>query len=90
MKIKIAPAIMDADLARLGEVIAQLEGAGADLFHVDIMDGHFVPAFVGCTRLVAAVKRVASVPVDVHLMVSNPEQAVPAAGEPSAEGTPAT
>ncbi len=77
MKIKIAPAIMDADLARLGEAVAELEEAGADLLHVDIMDGHFVPAFVGGTRVVCAIKRHASVPVDVHLMVSNPAQAVP-------------
>ena len=77
MEIKIAPAIMDADLAHLADTIIRLEEAGADLLHVDIMDGHFVPSFVGGLRVVAAVKRNASVPVDVHLMVSNPGRAVP-------------
>ena len=77
MKIKIAPAIMDADLGHLADAIRQLEQAGADLFHVDIMDGHFVPSLVGGSRMVAAIKRYATVPVDVHLMVANPEQAVP-------------
>jgi len=76
VKLKIAPAIMDADLLRLGEVLEQLEQAGADLFHVDVMDGHYVPSMVGCTRIVAAIKRLSSVPVDAHLMVSNPHQAV--------------
>lgn len=77
MDLKIAAAIMDADLAHLGEVVAQMQEAGADLLHVDIMDGHYVPAFVGCTRVLRAVKRLARVPVDVHLMVSNPHRAVP-------------
>ena len=75
-KIKIAPAIMDADLTRLGEAIAQIQEAGADQLHVDIMDGHFVPSLVGGTRVVAAIKRCATIPVDVHLMVSNPREAV--------------
>ena len=75
-KIKIAPAIMDADLTRLGEAVAQVQEAGADQLHVDIMDGHFVPSLVGGTRVVAALKRCATIPVDVHLMVSNPQEAV--------------
>lgn len=74
--IKIAPAIMDADLARLAEAIAALQGAGADLLHVDIMDGHYVPSFVGGRRVVAAIKREADIPVDVHLMVTNPDRAI--------------
>jgi len=75
--IKVAAAIMDADLARLADAIAEVEAAGADLLHVDIMDGHFVPSFVGGPRVVAAIKRHATVPVDVHLMLTNPEEAVP-------------
>jgi len=77
VEIKIAPAIMDADLGHLADAIAQVEQAGADLFHVDIMDGHFVPAFAGGPRMVAAIKRYATIPVDVHLMVANPHEAVP-------------
>lgn len=74
--IKIAPAIMDADLAHLADEIAALEVAGVDLLHVDIMDGHYVPSMVGGRRVVAAIKRASSIPVDVHLMVTNPDQAV--------------
>ena len=77
MQIKVAPAIMDADLGHLADAIKLVEEAGADLLHIDIMDGHFVPSFVGCRRVVRAVKRYASIPVDVHMMVSNPEEAVP-------------
>ncbi|MDP6438971.1 MAG: ribulose-phosphate 3-epimerase [Candidatus Brocadiia bacterium] len=75
MKIKIAPAIMDGDLARLADQVALVEEAGADLIHVDIMDGHYVPSFVGGPRVVKAIKRCATIPVDVHLMVTNPDQA---------------
>jgi len=67
---------MDADLGHLAESIAQLEEAGADLLHVDIMDGHFVPSFVGGPRMVKAICRHASIPVDVHLMVTNPDEAL--------------
>jgi len=75
MRIKIAPAIMDADLGHLADAIAEVQEAGADLLHVDIMDGHYVPAFAGGPRVVAAIKRYASIPVDVHLMVTNPHEA---------------
>ncbi len=75
MQIKIAPAIMDADLGHLADVVAELQRGGADLLHVDVMDGHFVPALVGGQRVVAAVRRYATIPVDVHLMVSNPDEA---------------
>ncbi len=75
-RIKIAANIMDADLTRIGRQVAELQDAGADLLHMDIMDGHYVPAFVGGPRVLKAIKNVASVPVDVHLMVSNPDEAV--------------
>lgn len=74
--IKVAPAIMDADLARIDRAIEELEEAGVDMLHVDIMDGHYVRSLVGGRRVVAAMKREASIPVDVHLMVANPDQAV--------------
>jgi len=76
MKLKIAPAIMDSDLAHLAQQVACCEDAGADLLHMDVMDGHYVPSFVGGPRVLKAVKRCASVPVDVHLMVSNPDRAI--------------
>jgi ribulose-phosphate 3-epimerase len=75
-KIKIAPSIMDCDLARMGEEVAMVEDAGADILHMDIMDGHYVPSFVGGPRMLKAMKRVATVPIDAHLMVSNPDDAV--------------
>ena len=74
--IKISAAIMDADLARLAKAIDALERAGVDMLHVDIMDGHYVPSFVGGSRVVAAIKREACIPVDAHLMVDNPDRAV--------------
>jgi ribulose-phosphate 3-epimerase len=77
LDIKIAPAIMDADLGHLAEAVAELEEAGADLLHVDVMDGHYVPQSVGCLRIVATLRRYATIPVDVHLMVTNPDEAVP-------------
>ncbi|MFP4176433.1 MAG: ribulose-phosphate 3-epimerase [Candidatus Brocadiia bacterium] len=74
--LKVAPAIMDADLARISRAVAELQRAGVDCLHVDIMDGHYVPSLVGGRRVVAAIKREADIPVDVHLMVSNPDEAV--------------
>jgi ribulose-phosphate 3-epimerase len=73
--IKVAPAIMDTDLARIAGAVQSLEAAGVDMLHVDIMDGHYVPSLVGGRRVVAAIRREASIPVDVHLMVTNPHEA---------------
>ncbi|MFP4026913.1 MAG: ribulose-phosphate 3-epimerase [Candidatus Brocadiia bacterium] len=74
--IKIAPAIMDSDLAHLARSLQEVESGGADLIHVDIMDGHFVPSFVGGPRVLAAMDASTQLPLDVHLMVSNPDTAV--------------
>ena len=76
-KAKIAPSILAADFSKLAEEIRDFDSLNVDWLQLDIMDGHFVPSFVGGLRVVAAVKRHASVPVDVHLMVSNPGRAVP-------------
>lgn len=76
LQTKIAANIMDSDLTRIAEQIEELQNAGADLLHMDVMDGHYVPAFTGGPRLLAAIKRVSALPVDVHLMVSNPDRAV--------------
>lgn len=71
--IEIAPSILSADFARLGEEIARVEQAGADVIHVDVMDGHFVPNLTIGPPVVAALKRVTSLPLDCHLMVSRPD-----------------
>lgn len=73
MKI-IAPSILSADFSRLGEEIKAVEAAGADWIHVDVMDGHFVPNITIGPMIVEAVKRVTELPVDVHLMIENPER----------------
>jgi ribulose-phosphate 3-epimerase len=68
----IAPSILSADFTRLGEEIHEAEAAGADWIHVDVMDGHFVPNLTMGPFIVEACRRVTSLPLDVHLMVSNP------------------
>ena len=76
-EIKIAPSILDADLTRLGEGIRMVEKAGADVLHVDVMDGHFVPNILAGPRIAAAIKEFATIPVDVHLMITDPFEYVP-------------
>ncbi len=72
----IAPSILSADFGRLGEAVALVEAAGADLIHVDVMDGHFVPNLTIGPPVVKALKRVATVPLDVHLMIDNADETV--------------
>jgi len=72
MKI-IAPSILSADFSKLGEEIRAVEEAGADWIHVDVMDGHFVPNITVGPLIVKAVKKVTKLPVDVHLMIENPQ-----------------
>jgi len=69
----LAPSILSADFARLGQQIAEAEAAGADWVHVDVMDGHFVPNLTMGPFIVEHVRRVTALPIDVHLMVDNPE-----------------
>jgi ribulose-phosphate 3-epimerase len=73
---KIAPSILSADFSRLGDEVRAVEHAGADYIHVDVMDGHFVPNITIGPMIVEAVKRVTRLPLDVHLMISNPDQYV--------------
>jgi ribulose-phosphate 3-epimerase len=71
--IKIAPSILSADFSKLGEEIAEVEKAGADYIHVDVMDGHFVPNITIGPLIVEAIKPITSLPLDVHLMIENPD-----------------
>jgi ribulose-phosphate 3-epimerase len=75
--VVIAPSILAADFACLGDEVAAVEEAGADWIHVDVMDGHFVPNITLGPDIVAAVKRHTSLPLDVHLMIEEPERYVP-------------
>jgi ribulose-phosphate 3-epimerase len=71
--ILISPSLLSADFTRLGDEIRAVEDAGADWLHLDVMDGHFVPNITIGPVIVEAVKRVARIPLDVHLMISNPD-----------------
>jgi ribulose-phosphate 3-epimerase len=72
-KVRIAPSILSADFAHLADEIAAVEQAGADLVHVDVMDGHFVPNLTIGPPIVEALRKVTSLPLDVHLMMTNPD-----------------
>jgi ribulose-phosphate 3-epimerase len=74
VSVRIAPSILSADFAALGEQIAAAERGGADLIHVDIMDGHFVPNLTIGPPVVQSISRVAKVPLDVHLMIEEPDR----------------
>ncbi len=75
---KIAPSILSADFARLGEQIALVDKAGADVIHVDVMDGHFVPNITIGPLIVSAIRPVTDLPLDVHLMIENPDRYIEA------------
>jgi ribulose-phosphate 3-epimerase len=74
MSVRIAPSILSADFARLADAVATVEAAGADQIHVDVMDGHFVPNITIGLPVVAALKRVTRLPLDVHLMITDPDR----------------
>jgi ribulose-phosphate 3-epimerase len=71
--IKIAPSILSADFARIGEEVKDVEKGGADYIHVDVMDGHFVPNLTIGPLIVEAIRPVTTLPLDVHLMIENPD-----------------
>ena len=74
MSVRLAPSILSADFAHLARAIAAVERGGADLIHVDVMDGHFVPNITIGPPVVKAIKAVAQVPLDVHLMIQEPDR----------------
>jgi ribulose-phosphate 3-epimerase len=74
LPVQIAPSILSADFARLADEVARVEAGGADLLHVDVMDGHFVPNITIGAPVVAALKRVTKLPLEVHLMISDPDK----------------
>ncbi|CAB1064377.1 Ribulose-phosphate 3-epimerase (EC [Olavius sp. associated proteobacterium Delta 1] len=74
----IAPSILSADFARLGDEVKAVEAAGADWIHADVMDGHFVPNITFGPLIVEAVRRVTRLPIDVHLMIESAEDYIPA------------
>ncbi len=74
---KIAPSILSADFSRLGDEIRAVESAGADYIHIDVMDGHFVPNITIGPLIVEAARRVTTLPLDVHLMIENPDLYIP-------------
>jgi ribulose-phosphate 3-epimerase len=73
MSVKLAPSILAADFARLGQQVVEAEQAGADRIHVDVMDGHFVPNLSMGAPIVASLRRVTRLPLEVHLMISDPD-----------------
>ncbi len=73
MSVKLAPSILAADFTRLGQQVVEAEQAGADRIHVDVMDGHFVPNLSMGAPIVASLRRVTRLPLEVHLMISSPD-----------------
>lgn len=84
-KIKIAPSILSADFARLGEQVVEAEKAGADYIHVDVMDGQFVPPITIGSVVVKSMRPRTKLPLDVHLMIDNPERQVQQFAEAGAD-----
>ncbi|GGB56943.1 ribulose-phosphate 3-epimerase [Fictibacillus barbaricus] len=83
--IKIAPSILSADFSKLGEEIKAVEAAGADYIHVDVMDGHFVPNITIGPLVVQSIRPVTKLPLDVHLMIENPDQYIEAFAKAGAD-----
>src|SRR3954471_25015371 len=85
-EFRIAPSILSADLGRLAEEVRDAEAAGADWIHVDVMDGRFVPNITFGPAIVRAVRKATKLPIDVHLMVVEPERHLAAFADAGADG----
>ncbi|OGW43475.1 MAG: ribulose-phosphate 3-epimerase [Nitrospirae bacterium RBG_16_43_11] len=83
--MKIAPSILSADFVRLGDELGKIEDAGADMIHIDVMDGHFVPNITIGPFIVEAVRKATSLPLDVHLMIDRPDDYVSAFADAGAD-----
>ncbi len=83
--ILIAPSILSADFARLADEVGAVERAGADLLHVDVMDGHFVPNLTVGPPIVESLKKITKLPLDVHLMITNADAFIPEFAEAGAD-----
>jgi ribulose-phosphate 3-epimerase len=83
--IRLAPSILSADFSRIGEAVRMAEEAGADMIHLDIMDGHFVPNLTLGPQAVSSIKKRTQLPIDVHLMVENPGFFIPLFQEAGAD-----
>jgi ribulose-phosphate 3-epimerase len=83
--VKVAPSILSADFSRLKEEIAEVERAGADWIHVDVMDGHFVPNITMGPLVVEAIRPYTRLPLDVHLMIEEPERFIPSFAKSGAD-----
>src|SRR4051795_5083677 len=77
VQVKLSPSILNADFGRLAEQVREAEAAGADYLHVDVMDGQFVPNISLGLAIVAAIRRVTTIPLDLHLMIEEPRRFLP-------------
>lgn len=86
MSVRIAPSILSADFARLGDAVSEAEAAGADWIHVDVMDGHYVPNITIGPPVVRSLREATGLPLDVHLMIERPELFVEVFADAGADG----
>lgn len=84
-KIRVAPSVIAADQARLGEEVKRIEQAGADLLHIDVMDGHFVPNITIGPDVVKALDKITNLPLEAHLMIANPQNYIKAFSQAGAD-----